>query len=254
MRNYRHLTFCAGVLFAALFAASLARSLENINMNPSISVEGGKIVAHWNAQGFDHYNIRWSENRGSTQQIERDGDKNFVYLTDFRPGVVYTISVQGCESHALSRSQCTSWDEISCGVLRNPCDGLSPRPMISGGGLCLDVHAPDQHRNGGRVQLWACNGSDQQLWTVRGKQIVSLAGKCLDVDLPELQKNGGRVQVWDCNGSVQQRWNLQRQQLRSEGGKCLDAQLPTLRKNGGMVQIWDCNGAPQQNWSQPSAL
>jgi hypothetical protein len=223
-------------------------------MNPSISIQDGHVVAHWGVTGYGHFNIRISENGGPARQVERDGDKSFVFLNVFHPGSTYRVSVQGCDASFLSSSQCTSWDEISCGGLRNPCIGPQPGPIISGGGRCLDVNASEQRQNGGRVQLWACNNQDQQLWTFRGGRIVSLAGRCLDVALPELQKNGGRVQVWDCNGSVQQRWTRQGGKLRSAGGKCLDANAATLRQNGGVVQVWDCNGEIQQRWSQPSSF
>jgi hypothetical protein len=223
-------------------------------MGTTLSVQDGHIVAHWSSGGFDHYNVRWSVNGGPAQQLERGGDKNFVFVTTFQPGAIYSVSVQGCESHTLAHSTCTSWDEAHCGAAREPCDGPAPRPFVSGGGLCLDVDAPQQRVNGGKVQVWACNNQDQQQWTLRAGRIVSLAGKCLDVNLPQLRVNGGRVQVWDCNGSVQQRWILQGRQLRNGGGKCLDVNVGQLRQNGGAVQVWDCNGAVQQTWSQPSTF
>ena len=34
----------------------------------------------------------------------------------------------------------------------------------SGAGKCLDVHAPDQYKNGARVQVWDCNNTLQQTW------------------------------------------------------------------------------------------
>lgn len=242
-------------LVATLAMVQPGRSaIENVNMAPRLSVENGHLVVHWGASGFGHYNIRWSTKGGAPQQIERDGDKDFVYVTTFARGLVYSVAVQGCDSRTLARSQCTSWDEVSCGQARAPCDGPPPRPIINGGGLCLDVHAPDQGKDGGRVQLWQCNGSDQQLWTQQGPRIVSLAGKCLDANLGTLKQNGGAVQVWACNGSVQQRWSWTGAQVRSGGGKCLDANLGALRQNGDVVQLWDCNKAVQQRWRQPDTL
>ena len=34
------------------------------------------------------------------------------------------------------------------------------------GGRCLDVHAPDQFKNGARVQIWTCNNTMQQDWII----------------------------------------------------------------------------------------
>lgn len=243
---------CAFVAICVL--SGDAWSFEDVNMNTSLSVEGGHLVVRWSTKGFDHYNVRWTENGGRATQVERDGDKDFRYLSTFRPGVVYEVAVQGCEKSLFSHSRCTSWDSATCGTPRNPCDGNAPRPIVNKGGLCLDVNAAEQRVNGGRVQLWTCNGSDQQLWRIGGGRVISLAGKCLDAHLPDLRNNGGRVQVWDCNGSIQQRWMSQGLQLRSGGGKCLDAHAQALRQNGDKVQVWDCNGAIQQQWSQPGIL
>jgi len=160
-----------------LMLAAALWGFENVNMNPLLAIENNNLVVRWSTGGFDHYNVRWSANGGSARQEERGDDKRFNYLGTFHQSVVYRVAVQGCISHFAASSECTSWDEVSCGSPCTPCDGLAPRPIINGTGLCLDVHAPDQHRNGGRVQLWACNGSDQQLWTLRNTQVVSLAGK-----------------------------------------------------------------------------
>ncbi|QIP09601.1 RICIN domain-containing protein [Bradyrhizobium symbiodeficiens] len=238
----------------ASISPNAASAFEDVNMGSAISVEGGHIVARWDTRGFHHYNIRWSANGGPEKQVERAGDKSFVYLTPYQPGVLYSISVQGCDKNFASSSKCTSWDGASCGNPRNPCTGPIPMPIKSRGGLCLDVDAPNQRVNGGRVQVWACNGSDQQLWSINGGRIVSLAGKCLDAHLPDIHKNGGRIQVWDCNNSAQQNWRQNRLELRNGGGKCLDVHAPMLHQNGGIVQLWQCNGTIQQSWSQPGLL
>lgn len=131
-------------------------------------------------------------------------------------------------------------------------DGITTHPVQfrSGAGKCLDVHAPDQHNNGARVQVWDCNGTIQQTWAFAGRAIKSGAGKCLDVHAPDQRNNGAKVQVWDCNGSPQQTWDWdgRRRVLRSGAGKCLDVHAPDQHNNGAKVQVWDCNGSVQQIW------
>ena len=80
--------------------------------------------------------------------------------------------------------------------------------LVNAGGKCLDVHVPDMRNNGGRVQVWDCNGAPQQQWSLRGNTLVNVGGKCLDVHAPDMRNNGGRVQVWDCNGAPQQQWRF----------------------------------------------
>ena len=130
------------------------------------------------------------------------------------------------------------------------CGPLPPIRIRSGPGKCLDVHAPDQLKNGARVQVWDCNIQDQQDWHVVDRALVTRNGKCLDVHAPDQYTNGGKVQIWDCNGAPQQQWTLLPDRtLRSAAGKCLDVHAPEQLMNGGRVQVWDCNPAvTQQHW------
>ncbi len=126
MKNVR-LSISAALIFCSGWLALSASGFENINMNPALSVEGGSVVVRWSTGGFDHFNIRWSENGGPAKQVEREGDKDFRYLVKYNPKVVYTVAVQGCDKAFAGKSQCTSWDEISCGP-QSPCDSASRPP------------------------------------------------------------------------------------------------------------------------------
>jgi Ricin-type beta-trefoil lectin domain len=120
--------------------------------------------------------------------------------------------------------------------------------IVSGAGKCLDVHEPDQYNNGGRVQVWTCNGRKQQDWFVERGALRSSVGKCLDVSAPD--QRGARVQIWDCNGAPQQRWSFDRNDNKIRiGDKCLDVHAADQRKDGATVQVWDClPAAEQQTW------
>ncbi len=117
---------------------------------------------------------------------------------------------------------------------------------IAAGGKCLEVHAPDLNNNGGRVQLWQCNGSKQQEWLFDRYGIRSGAGKCLNVNPREQDKNGAPVQIWDCNGSKQQMWRVMGAEIRYGSDKCLDAEQ---QKDGARIQIWECGPSRQQQWN-----
>jgi sRNA-binding regulator protein Hfq len=119
-------------------------------------------------------------------------------------------------------------------------------------GRCLDADLNGIHGNGAKVQLWDCNGQDQQSWTMYpdGK-ILNAYGRCLDADLNTIRANGTKVQIWDCNGSSQQRWSYQLggSLVNANSQRCLDADLNTIRNNGTKVQLWDCNSQAQQHWN-----
>jgi hypothetical protein len=152
-----------------------------------------------------------------------------------------------------SVSSCWTGSKVYCCTrVGSTASSLNVAPIIiSGAGKCLDVHAPDQNTNGGRVQVWDCNNSLQQTWTIVGQAIKSGAGKCLDVHAPDQNINGAKVQVWDCNNSPQQTWKIEEQAIKSDAGKCLDVHAPDQNTNGGRVQVWDCNNSLQQDWIAP---
>jgi hypothetical protein len=129
----------AALIFCSGWLALSASGFDNVNMNTALSVEGGHVVVRWAKSGFHHYNIRWSEDGGPAKQAEREGDKDFRYLSRYRPGVVYRVAVQGCNKPLGGTSQCTSWDEAVCGPER-PCDGsrpvAKPPPPAKGSDVC----------------------------------------------------------------------------------------------------------------------
>ncbi|GAA5152233.1 MULTISPECIES: RICIN domain-containing protein [Amycolatopsis] len=135
-----------------------------------------------------------------------------------------------------------------------PANATSPYTTERSGynGRCLDADLNTMGTNGGKVQLWDCNGQPQQSWTpLRDATIRSANARCLDADLNRIGFNGVKVQLWDCNGQPQQRWFLQEDGSIRSGynGRCLDADLATLGANGTKIQLWDCNGQIQQKWT-----
>jgi len=116
------------------------------------------------------------------------------------------------------------------------------------GGKCVDV-AGANPANGTQVQLYTCNGTAAQQWTLTGSTVQAL-GKCLDV-AGAGTANGTRVQLYDCNGTSAQNWASANGQLVNPGsGKCLDATGPSSA-DGTPLQIWDCTGGANQQWTLP---
>ncbi|MEU2120185.1 lectin, partial [Streptomyces sp. NPDC016459] len=118
------------------------------------------------------------------------------------------------------------------------------------GGKCLDV-ADGQSADGTKVQLWTCNGSSAQRWTVAGDGSVKALGKCLDVSGGG-SADGTRVQLWTCNGSGAQKWEPQTNGTvrNPQSGKCLDASGGTWN-DGTAVHLWTCHTGPNQKWTLP---
>ncbi|MGJ6969837.1 glycosyl hydrolase [Streptosporangium sp. G11] len=105
-----------------------------------------------------------------------------------------------------------------------PGPGPQPRTgQITGaGGKCVDVSGANS-ANGTAVQVWDCNGSGAQQWTVGSDGTIRALGKCLDVT-GQGTANGTPLQIWDCNGGAAQQWqSTGSSQLRNpQSGRCLD--------------------------------
>ena len=123
-------------------------------------------------------------------------------------------------------------------------------PITGLGGKCVDV-AGANSANGTAVQLYDCNGTNAQNWTVGNPDnSIQALGKCMDVTAASTA-NGAKIQLYDCNGTNAQKWTASNGQLVNTGsGKCLDATNQSSA-NGNQLQIWSCTGGANQQWTLP---
>lgn len=123
-------------------------------------------------------------------------------------------------------------------------------PITGLGGKCVDVAAASS-ANGTAVQLYDCNGSTAQTWTVGNTDnSIRALGKCLDVTAASTA-NGAKIQLYDCNGTGAQKWTPSNGALVNSGsGKCLDV-TDRSSANGARLQIWTCGGTSNQQWTLP---
>ncbi|OLF12745.1 glycosyl hydrolase [Actinophytocola xinjiangensis] len=129
--------------------------------------------------------------------------------------------------------------------------GGGPRvgPITGIGGKCVDVDGSNT-ADGTKIQLWTCNGTGAQRWTVGTDGTLRALGKCLDVSGGGTA-NGTVTQLWTCNGTGAQRWAAQSGALRNpQSGRCLDAS-GNSSADGTVLHIWDCNAAGNQTWTLP---
>ncbi|MBM9506911.1 ricin-type beta-trefoil lectin domain protein [Streptomyces sp. KK5PA1] len=124
-------------------------------------------------------------------------------------------------------------------------------PIQGYGGKCVDI-AGANAANGTAVQLYDCNGTSAQNWTVGTDSTLRSLGKCMDVAAAGTA-NGTQIQLYDCNGTGSQMWQpgANGSLVNPQSGKCLDATGPSSA-NGTRLQIWTCTGAANQNWTLPS--
>ncbi|MEU5375453.1 RICIN domain-containing protein [Streptomyces sp. NPDC005968] len=126
--------------------------------------------------------------------------------------------------------------------------GGSGSPITGLAGKCVDV-AGANPANGTAVQLYDCNGTTAQKWTVGSDGTVRALGKCLDV-VGNGTADGSKVQLWDCTGGPNQKWTVTgaRDIVNPQANKCLDV-TDNNSANGTRLQIWSCSGGANQKWT-----
>lgn len=119
------------------------------------------------------------------------------------------------------------------------------------GGKCVDV-AGANSANGTAVQMYDCNGTAAQQWTVGSDGTLRALGKCMDITAAGTA-NGTKVQLYDCNGTGAQVWQRGSGDslVNPVSGKCLDV-TDKSTANGARLQIWSCTGATNQQFGLPA--
>jgi glucosylceramidase len=116
-------------------------------------------------------------------------------------------------------------------------------------GLCLDVRSAS-NADGTPVQVYTCNGTGAQQWTVESNGTLQALGKCLDVTGAGTA-NGTLVDLYTCNGTGAQSWVAESdgELVNTNSGKCLDD--TGYGASGTQVQIWSCTDTSNQQWNVP---
>ena len=123
-------------------------------------------------------------------------------------------------------------------------------PITGYEGLCLDDRSASTALFN-PIQVYTCNGTNAQQWTVEGNDTLEVLGMCLDVDAAGTA-DGTTVDLYTCNGTGAQDWvpGANGSLINPNSGKCLDD--TGWGGSGTQVQIWDCTGNANQSWNLPS--
>ncbi|MGW2052609.1 ricin-type beta-trefoil lectin domain protein [Streptomyces sp. NPDC001840] len=168
--------------------------------------------------------IAYNDGTGAQQVRVNWGGQNFTYSLPGKTSATFTWA--GAQAGGSDRSG----------------------TLVGLGGKCLDV-AGGSNANGTAVQIYDCNTSTAQRWTLKADGSVQALGKCLDVAAASTA-NGAKVQLYDCNGSGAQQWRYESGSadlVNVPADKCLDVTGNTSA-NGTGTQIWTCTGAANQKW------
>jgi GH25 family lysozyme M1 (1,4-beta-N-acetylmuramidase) len=118
-------------------------------------------------------------------------------------------------------------------------------------GKCLN-DAGNRSANGTPVNIWQCNGSTAQRWTVAQDDTVRIHGKCMGV-LRSGTNGGTPIDLQTCDGGSGEHWRVgtRGQLINPASGKCL-ADPGGSTRNGTQTQIRSCTGTAGQQWTLPA--
>lgn len=162
------------------------------------------------------------------------------------PGT-YQVSVRAADSLGGSGSASFAW---TVSPARDT--GPSGPIRLDLAGKCLN-DVGNSTNNGNPLDIWTCNGSTSQHWTLVQDGTLRIHGKCLDV-LHGGTGNGTKVDLYSCNSTGSQHWRLGTggALINPQSGKCL-TDPGGSKTNGTRLAIYSCGGKNYQLWFLPAS-
>ena len=191
-----------------------------------------------------------SESQVGTSTWQAAYDHNMSIIFDLAMGGGYPDGVCGCTAPTSSTSSGGTMSVAYVAAYETTGgSSTSTGPITGYEGLCLDDRGAIT-TNYNPIQVYTCNGTNAQQWTVESNNTLEVLGKCLDVDGAGTA-NGTTVDLYDCNGTGAQVWEPQSngELINPNSGKCLDD--TGYGGSGTQVQIWACADTSNQKWNLP---
>jgi hypothetical protein len=200
-----------------------------------------------------------SESQVGTSTWQAAFDHNLSIILDLAMGGAYPNGVCGCTSPTgsttsggtMSVAYVAAYSTTGSGGGGGGGGGGNGTGPITGyEGLCVDVRGANT-ANFTPVQVYTCNGTNAQQWTVvQAGSTLHALGKCMDINGGGTA-DGTTVDLYDCNNTAAQVF------IPESGGalynpqsnKCLDD--TNWGGSGTQLQIWDCTGNANQQWHLP---
>jgi ricin-type beta-trefoil lectin protein len=185
-------------------------------------------------------------------------DHNLSIILDLAMGGGYPNGVCGCTSPTSATTSggtmrvayVAAYSTSGGGGGTTPPPTGSTGPITGYDGLCVDVRGANS-ANSTPVQVYTCNGTNAQQWTVvQAGSTLQALGKCLDI-VGGGTANGTAVDLYTCNNTGAQVFEPQSngELYNPQSGKCLDDS--GYGGSGTQLQIWACADTSNQVWKLP---
>jgi Ricin-type beta-trefoil lectin domain/Putative Ig domain len=150
----------------------------------------------------------------------------------------YPVTVSATDEAGASSSVSFNWTIKGAG---GPVKGYD--------GLCLDDFGGGT-TNGTKADVWQCNNTDSQVWTLNTNKTLSVDSVCL----ADHGYTGARTKLvlWSCVGNKNEQWthNSKDEYVLAANGLCLTDPNDS-KVNGTQVEIRACRNYKDQHWSLP---
>jgi hypothetical protein len=176
-----------------VFEADQLKTIDGA-MCLDLCAEDGRTIQLWQCDGFSA-NQRWFMNRVGIPTMAASVSIKQSRCLELAAGEQSGTAVQVgyCDAWRPNAGQMWFFQELQ--IMHR---------SASGSELCLDVPENDR-TNGRQLQVWACNGSEQQKFLNDNGQFKTFDGqKCLDLR----QEDQTAVQLYDCLVTENQQWVL----------------------------------------------
>jgi lysozyme len=158
-----------------------------------------------------------------------------------QPGT-YPVTVAAAGPSGTSQSVSFTWTVTA---------GPTGTGEITGyAGKCVDDWR-SATANGNKVDLYSCNGTAAQQWTLTASGQLQIFGKCLDDT--GWGGQGTRVELYTCNGGGNQQWThlANGEYVLASNGLCLN-DPGNATANGTQLIVWACANTSNERWSGPA--
>jgi hypothetical protein len=197
-----------------------------------------------------------SESQVGTATWQAAFDHNLSIILDLAMGGAYPNGVCNCTTPTSSTTSGGTMSVAYVAAYSTSSSGGTPPPTGTTGpitgyeGLCVDVRGASTAEFT-PVQVYTCNGTDAQQWTVveAGSTLHAL-GMCMDINGGGTA-DGTTVDLYTCNNTAAQVFIPQSDGAlyNPQSNKCLDD--TGYGGSGTQLQIWDCTGNSNQQWNLP---
>ena len=219
---------------AAQGAAGQLSSLYGISTSAAYNMMGLTPIAGVNDDGTD-FSISNAQSLESFAASNGVQELSFWEVDGYDKGTGYQYS--------------SIFNKITGGGGTTPPPTGSTGPITGYEGLCLDDRSAST-ADFNPIQVYTCNGTNAQSWTVNSNGTLTVLGDCLDV-AGAGTANGTLVDLYPCNGTGAQSWTHESngELVNTNSGKCLDD--TGFGGSGTQVQIWACADSSNQQWNIP---